>query len=115
MTLIQKQSIFAQNIAHLILWIHKQEGYFCTLGEAHRPLWVAEQYQRNGTGSINSNHIIRLAMDLMIFLGGVYLKQTEDYAFAGEYWKSLHPYNRWGGDFDKPDGNHFSMEYEGRK
>jgi hypothetical protein len=115
MNLVAKQSLFAQNISVLILWIHKQEGYICTLGEFHRPQWVAEIYQKTGQGSIHSNHIIRLAADLMIFLGGVYLKNSIDYRFAGEYWKSLHPYNRWGGDFEKPDGNHFSMEHEGMK
>lgn len=115
MTLVQKQSVFAQNISLLILWIHKQDGYCCTLGEAHRPQWVAEVYHRSGQGSLRSNHIIRLAVDLMLFLGGVYLKSTEEYAFAGEYWKTLHPDNRWGGDFENKDGNHFSMEHEGRK
>lgn len=114
MTLAYKQNIFAQNIALLILWICKQEGYWCTLGEAYRPQFVAEIYHRQGKGSLNSNHIIRLAIDLNIFLGSVYLTKTEHYTFAGEYWKSLHPDNRWGGDW-KIDGNHFSMEHEGKK
>jgi hypothetical protein len=38
---------------------------------------------------------------------------SEVYRPAGEYWKSLHPLNRWGGDIPG-DGNHFSMSPDGR-
>jgi len=37
------------------------------------------------------------------------------YAPLGEYWKSLHPLCRWGGDFPSRDGGHFSIEHNGRK
>ena len=41
----------------------------------------------------------------------------------GEFWESLHPDCRWGGNWDKDnnpfefgenDGNHYSLEHEGR-
>jgi hypothetical protein len=118
MTLGQKQAIFAQLIAKLILWINEQEGYSCTFGEAHRPQWVAEVYQKQGKGSIHSNHIIRLAVDLMLFKSGVYLTLTEDYKFVGDYWKTLSIDGVeccWGGDFTNADGNHFSAEHAGFK
>jgi hypothetical protein len=118
MTLVQKQSIFAQRIARLMLWIHEQPGYACTVGEFHRPQFVAEIYQKQGKGSLHSNHIIRLAADLMIFLNGAYLTKSEDYKFAGNYWKSMSTDDAeccWGGDFDNADGNHYSILHEGRK
>jgi len=114
MTLSQKQALFCQNVALLIQFINSQEGYRCRFDEAFRPKWVAEVYQREGKGSINSLHIDRLAIDLIVDINGVYREDTEAYRFAGTYWKSLHPLNRWGGDFPS-DGNHFSMEHEGRK
>jgi len=114
MTLSQKQSTFAANIARLILKLN-DAGYMVTFGEAHRPDWVAKEYARQGKGSAKSLHISRLAIDLMLFKDGQYLTKTEDYAEAGSIWKSLDPGNAWGGDFtSRPDGNHFSMMHEGR-
>jgi hypothetical protein len=60
----------------------------------------------------NSVHNLKLAKDLLLFKDGKYLTKTEDYAFAGLYWISLHPLCRWGGAFS--DGNHFSLEHNGR-
>ena len=64
--------------------------------------------------SANSVHKQRLAIDLNLFKGGVYQTSTEAHKPLGEYWKSLHPLCRWGGDFSTPDGNHYSMAHEGR-
>ena len=114
MTLSQKQAIFCANTTLLIQFINSKEGYRCRYGEAWRPQWVAEVYQREGKGSINSLHIDRLAIDLAIDFNGVYQTKSEQYKFAGDYWKSLHELNKWGGDFPG-DGNHFSMEHMGRK
>jgi hypothetical protein len=105
MTLRQKQSIFARNIARLIEWCFLN-GYEVTLGEG---------YDDDGTGHMKgSTHYVRIGQDLNLFEGGVFLTKSEDYKRAGEAWKALHPLNRWGGDFPG-DGNHFSMEHEGRK
>jgi hypothetical protein len=54
-------------------------------------------------------------VDFNLFVAGVYMTNSGAYKPIGEYWKSLNPLNRWGGDFTKPDGNHFSMEHEGVK
>ena len=104
--LLEQQFSFTLNIGKLILWIYEQ-GYTATLGEG---------YDDDGTGHMQGSlHYKRLAQDINLFKDGVWLKGTEDHKRVGEAWKSLHPLNRWGGDFRKKDGNHYSMEFEGRR
>lgn len=115
MTLGEKQRIFTQNLAKLIIYINLLPGYHCVLGEVQRSKEVAEANAKSGKGISKSLHIVKLAGDVAIFKDNHYLTDTDDYEFAGRYWKELHPDNRWGGDFSRPrDGNHFSMTYEGR-
>lgn len=120
MLLSTKQAIFAHNIAKLIIWVNSI-GDRVTFGEAYRTIEQAELNARAGKGISNSLHIDRLAVDLNLYVAGVYQTGSESYRHMGAYWKSLDPLNRWGGDFvdekgrAKPDGNHFSMEHAGRK
>ena len=113
MTLRQKQSLFAELFAELILWAISQ-GYEVTHGETWRPTFTAEEYARRGIGIKTSNHGKRLAGDLNLFLGGKYLTTTEDHRPLGEKWKTMDPLCRWGGDFRRRDGNHYSLEHGGR-
>jgi hypothetical protein len=110
---LQKQ--FTYDCAKLILYIFDDLGLSCTLGEAERPEETAARYAAEGIGTSNSLHRERLALDLHLYdENGVYLTRSEDYAEAGEYWKSLNAMNRWGGDFkSRPDGNHFSRTPDG--
>jgi hypothetical protein len=41
----------------------------------------------------------------------VYLKETKDHAFLGEFWEEMG--GSWGGRFN--DGNHYSLEHNGRR
>lgn len=60
-----------------------------------------------------SFHYKGLAVDLNLFdQHGTYLTKTEDHRELGEFWKSIG--GTWGGDFTKPDGNHYSLG-EGRR
>lgn len=111
--LVQKQWLFSANVGRLLLWSHSK-GYRLTLGEAHRPPEVAQLYAAQGRGIANSVHTVRLAIDLLLFLDGVYQRDSAAYKPLGDYWKTLHEDNRWGGDFKRPDGNHFSMIWQGR-
>lgn len=111
MTLRERQEIFAKNVGLLIGFIFAS-GYTCTLGEAYRTKEQAEWNEAKGTGSKNSLHCKRLAIDLNLFKDGVYQKFSEAYQFAGDYWVSLHPDNRHGGAGG--DGNHFSMTETGK-
>lgn len=62
-----------------------------------------------------SLHKLRLAIDLNLFDShGRYLQDTPEYAFAGQFWMSLHPLCEWGGAGERNDGNHFSVRWEGR-
>lgn len=112
MTLHEQQVLHVQLVAKLIEWIFAN-GYEVTWGETYRTPQQAALNAQAGIGIAQSLHTERLAVDLMLFKDGTYLTATADYAPLGDYWKTLHPLARWGGDFSKPDGDHFSLEYNG--
>lgn len=103
MTLRQKQSKFVRMVADLILWAYSN-GYELTWGNALR-------CKQCPIGKANSLHKIGLAVDLNLFRDGKFLEGTNDHQPLGEYWESIG--GSWGGRFD--DGNHYSLEHEGRK
>jgi len=112
MTLGEQQRLFTKLIAELIVWAYEQ-GYEFTLGEAWRTPEQAEANAKAGRGIANSLHTRRLAADLNLFVSGVYQTSSEAHRPIGEKWKSMHELCRWGGDFSRPDGNHYSLEYNG--
>jgi len=119
-----KQSIFLYNVSKLIVWAF-DNGYELTGGELYRTAEQQQLYIKSGKSKKSrSLHQDRLAIDLNLFKDtnndGVkdYCSNTSDYAALGAYWVTLHPNNRWGGDWDKDgqhtdekwsDGNHFEM------
>jgi hypothetical protein len=133
MSLRKKQSIFCRNIACLIEFAFDVLEIELTFGEAHRTNsqmllnffgyevvkkgnGITLQKSRKLSNTLLSKHGDRLAVDFNFFING---KLTYDYhkiKSLGDYWESLHPDNRWGGDWnqnDKPDGfidtPHFEM------
>ena len=112
MNLGGKQREFTLMVAELISWTYNQ-GYELTFGEAYRTPEQAALNASRGSGISNSLHTKRLAIDLQLFINDEYQTDSEAYRPLGDYWKSLNPDNAWGGDFSKPDGNHFSVEWEG--
>ena len=114
MSLGDKQRRFTELVARFILWCY-DNGYELTFGECYRTPEQAALNAASGTGIANSLHTKRLAIDLNLFVNGEYRTETEAYKQVGEYWKTLDPEARWGGDFSRPDGNHFSLEHEGVK
>ena len=100
MSLRKKQSKFVRMVADLIIFAYNN-GYELTFGDA---------YATSGHKK-NSNHYIRLAIDLNLFRDGKYLDKTEDHLPLGRFWESIG--GAWGGRFH--DGNHYSLEHEGRK
>jgi hypothetical protein len=114
MSLSEQQRAFCLNVAKLIIWAY-DNGYEFTFGEALRTPEQAAHNAQTGSGIANSLHLIKLAIDLNLFKDGVYQTDSAAYKPIGDYWKSLNPINAWGGDFAKPDGNHFSSSYGGTK
>lgn len=114
LTLSQKQRLFTKLAAQLIAWANAN-GYELTLGDAYRdPRVHGDMGSKKSYSSANSSHKERLAIDLNLFKSGDYLTTTEAHKPLGDYWKSLHPDCRWGGDFKRADGNHYSMTHQGR-
>lgn len=113
MTLRQKQSLFVRLVADLILHVYAQ-GYELTFGETIRSAQDAARLAAEGKGIAASLHSQRLAIDLNLFRDGRYLSGTESHRLFGEYWEGLHPLCRWGGRFQQQDGNHYSLEHDGR-
>lgn len=110
-TLGSKQRRFTKMIAQLINFAY-DNGYELTFGDAYRdPRLHGQLGVRGGYGSASSNHKIRLAVDFNLFKEGKYLAGTEDHKILGLYWESIG--GSWGGRFN--DGNHYSLEHEGRK
>lgn len=112
MPISEKQMVFSQLVGVLLDWIYVN-GYEVTFGEAYRTPEQAAFNARAGSGIVNSQHTLRMAIDLNLYINGVYQTTTEAYLPLGVFWKSLHPECAWGGDFSKPDGNHFSLQHNG--
>ncbi len=115
MTLSEKQQLFAELVAQLILKAIDM-GYRVTLGEAYRTPEQAQWYAKQGKGIANSLHTLKLAIDLNLFKDGVYLTDSAAYEPLGEWWEVQAPGCCWGGRFTtRADGNHFSLTHNGVK
>lgn len=111
--LLQFQFRMTVCLGKLYVWADAN-GYGLTLGEGWRtPEQVAIDVA-NGKGIAGSLHPKRLAQDLNAFKDGVQITTVDGYRALGEYWKSLDPLCRWGGDFTtRPDADHFSITSQG--
>lgn len=99
-----QQSLFAFLVTHLIQWAFSQ-GYEITCGD----FFALTGHMKN---SVHGN---KMAADLNLYQGGKYLTDYLAHKPLGDYWKTLHPLCRWGGDFKIRDGNHYSLEWQGRQ
>lgn len=117
LTLRQKQAIFTRLVARLILEADRH-GYDLTLGEAYRSPQEAARLAATGAGIARSLHTQRLAIDLNLFVDGLYQTDSAAYQPLGEWWEQQSMPEItccWGGRFTRPDGNHFSVEHGGRR
>ena len=114
MKLSEKRILFTRLLAELVIWADKN-GYDLALDQVKRTEAEAAANAAKGSGIRNSLHLLGLAADLNLYIGGVYQTTTEAHKAIGAKWKTMHPLARWGGDFSKPDGNHYSLEHNGVK
>ena len=105
---------FTADMAKLVTYANSLAGYGVTANEILRTQAQANANAASGAGISNSLHLRGLAIDLNLYLDGVYQTASESYRALGDYWKSLGPDHYWGGDFhSRPDGNHFSLSPDG--
>ena len=103
MSLSAQQRIFTKNVAKLIDYAYCN-GIELTFGEAYRTREQQLIYvQSLKSKTMNSNHLRRLAVDFNFFIDGHLTYRWEDVKKVGDYWESLDPKNRWGGDFNRDD------------
>jgi len=104
-----KRIKFTRLLCWIIAWANSRPGWAVALG---RDFDESSEKLRHRRGSL---HYDGLANDLALYRNGDYETDSEAYRPIGEKWKSLDPDCAWGGDFVKPDGNHFSIKYQGKK
>lgn len=107
MTLREARVLFTKFVALLIQKAFEL-GYEPALDEGMDRLTIKDPTTDHMAGSL---HGIGLAQDLILYKDGVWQNQSEQYRPLGDYWKSLHLFCHWGGDFPG-DGNHFSFSDE---
>lgn len=116
MSLSQQQIVFTDNVGKLIAYANE----ICiglTFGEAYRTKEQQRIYvNRDKSKTMNSKHLKRLAVDFNFFIDGNLTYDWEDIKPLGDYWESLNPKNRWGGDWNNNeikdgfiDTPHFEM------
>jgi len=81
-------------------------GYECAMDEGTERITEKDPMSDHMPGSL---HHLGLALDLNLYKDGRYITNDEGHKELGEYWKSLHPDCRWGGDFARKDYNHYSF------
>jgi peptidoglycan L-alanyl-D-glutamate endopeptidase CwlK len=99
MSMVPIQAEFLLDVCKLIQHATEQ-GWVVTGGELHRSLEQQQIHVKAGRSkTMNSQHMLRLAIDLMFFRDGQLTWDRAALAPIGEYWESLNPKNRWGGNF----------------
>ncbi len=111
MKLGKKQELFMRLLPRLIHKAHTL-GFDIRGGDLFRdPRVFGSMGDKKGYGHKNSNHKLKLAIDLNLFKDGEFLSKTIDHKELGEWWEKQHELCRWGGRFN--DGNHYSLENNG--
>ena len=109
----EAQFRFTWMIGELIKFAYRK-GYRLTFGCA--------RCAKVGHHMPESLHYVGLAIDFNLFVPSRnfkgelvyhYTKKSKDHRELGEFWEMLG--GSWGGRFESPDGNHYSLSYGGKK
>ena len=108
MSLVQTQAEFLLDATKLIQFA-TAAGFVVTGGELWRTPEQQKVYVQTGRSkTMESKHLKRLAIDLNFFRDGQLCYDIKTLRPVGEYWESLNPKNRWGGNFSSfKDVPHF--------
>lgn len=113
MSLVREQAVFLLQVAELIRKA-SELGFQASGGELFRTTEQQALHVQNGRSTtMNSQHLKRLAIDLNFFKTAAdgELKLTyevEELRPLGQFWESLDPANRWGGNWSSfKDTPHF--------
>lgn len=99
MSLSREQAAFLLDACKLIQYSTEQ-GFMVTGGELSRTVEQQALHVKAGRSrTMNSIHLKRCAIDLNFFKDGKIIWDRGILAPIGAYWESLHPKNRWGGNF----------------
>ena len=99
MKLVLEQAAFLLDVCKLINFA-TEKGFVVTGGELTRPMEMQQLYKASGkTRTLRSQHLLRLAIDLNFFVKGELIQSKGPLQVLGDYWESLHPQNRWGGNW----------------
>ena len=99
MSMVAEQAAFLLDACKLIQYATEQ-GWTITGGELYRTAEQQEIYLKTGRSkTMASNHLKRCAIDLNFFKNGQLVWDKQQLAPLGQYWESLNPKNRWGGNF----------------
>lgn len=104
MTRVEHQWEFTKDLSRLIRFVESL-GWMLTMGEGWRTPEQQKIYLETGKSkTMKSQHLERLAQDYNLFIPSESKDSITDWnkwKVLGDYWESLNPLNRWGGDFNK--------------
>jgi len=108
MSQVTEQAAFLLDVLKLVQFA-TDAGFVVTGGELQRPIEMQELYVKTGRSkAMNSRHLVKCAIDLNFFLGGVYTCNKKVLQEVGDYWEGLSPKNSWGGNWNSfKDAPHF--------
>lgn len=114
MSLVVEQNAFLADVARLLAFA-QSTGWQVTMGEGFRTAEQQAIYVKTGRSQATvSQHQKRLAVDLNFFRNGAWItgpNAKEILKSIGDFWESLSPQNRWGGNFHTlVDTPHFERD-----
>lgn len=100
MGLVNEQAAFLLDVCILVPYATRL-GFQVTGGELQRPVEMQAIYVRTGRSkTMEGYHLRRLAIDLNFIFEGQLCYDVMALRPIGAYWESLHPKNKWGGNFN---------------
>lgn len=99
MSLQPEQTAFLKDVVKLLTFA-EAAGFEATGGELYRTQAQQDLYVKEGKSKTsNSYHLKRLAIDLFFFRDGALIQDKQVLQAIGDYWESLNPFNKWGGNW----------------